>query len=73
MIGFFAELDGDDSVTLQEEELAEAVWFTREEIPVQMNSVSLSLDKSGGVTLESVAPCFRRKIYLHFNWNFHHF
>ena len=32
MIGYFAELDGDDRITLQESELAEARWFTREEI-----------------------------------------
>lgn len=49
MIGFFAELDGDDSVTLQEEELAEAVWFAREEIPVQMNSVSLGYELTEAV------------------------
>lgn len=33
MIGFYAELDGDDSICLQEDELAEAGWYTREEIP----------------------------------------
>ena len=32
MIGFTAELDGDDTIRLQEEELSEAGWFTREEI-----------------------------------------
>lgn len=33
MIGFFAELDGDDKITLQEDELSEAGWYTRDEIP----------------------------------------
>ena len=33
MIGFFAELDGDDSIRLQDGELSEAGWFTRDEIP----------------------------------------
>ncbi len=33
MIGFFAELDGDDTIRLQEDELSEAGWYTREEIP----------------------------------------
>lgn len=33
MIGFFAELDGDDTVSLEENELAEAVWLSRDEIP----------------------------------------
>ena len=32
MIGFFAELDGDDKIRLQEDELSEAGWYTREEI-----------------------------------------
>jgi NAD+ diphosphatase len=33
LAGFFAELDGDDKVTLQEDELALAVWKNRENIP----------------------------------------
>lgn len=32
MIGFVADLDGDDAIHLQEDELSEAGWFTREEI-----------------------------------------
>ena len=36
MIGFFAELDGDDTIKLQETELSEAGWFTRDEIPDDM-------------------------------------
>ena len=33
MIGYWAELDGSDTITLQEEELKEAGWFTADEIP----------------------------------------
>lgn len=33
MIGFTAELDGDDTITLQESELSEGGWFSRDEIP----------------------------------------
>lgn len=33
MIGFFAELDGDDTIRLEEDELSEAGWYTKEEIP----------------------------------------
>ncbi len=33
MIGFFAELDGDDTIRLEEDELSEAGWYRREEIP----------------------------------------
>ena len=33
MIGYWAELDGSDKITLQEDELKEAGWFTPDEIP----------------------------------------
>ena len=32
MIGFTAELDGDDTIRLQEEELSEAGWYTRDQM-----------------------------------------
>lgn len=32
MIGFVADLDGEDTIRLEEEELAEAGWYTRDEI-----------------------------------------
>ena len=32
MVGFTAELDGNDTICLEEEELCEAGWFTRDEI-----------------------------------------
>ncbi len=33
LVGFFADLDGDNTVTLDREELAEADWFTKEDMP----------------------------------------
>ena len=33
MIGFFADLDGDDKIRVQEDELSEAGWYHRDEIP----------------------------------------
>ncbi|MCR5735802.1 MAG: NAD(+) diphosphatase [Lachnospiraceae bacterium] len=33
MIGYTAELDGDDTITMQESELSEASWYTRDEVP----------------------------------------
>lgn len=41
MVGFFAELDGSDAIRLQEDELSEAGWYTREQIPddTVMNSI----------------------------------
>lgn len=41
MIGFFAELDGDDSIRLQEDELSEAGWYHRDEIPEDVSSISV--------------------------------
>ena len=41
MIGFFAELDGDDAIRLQEDELSEAGWYRRDEIPEDVSSISV--------------------------------
>jgi NAD+ diphosphatase len=42
LAGFFAELDGDDTITLEEEELSVGVWVNREDIPKQDESISLT-------------------------------
>lgn len=42
LFGFFADLDGDDSITLDENELAVAEWFTRDEMPVKADGFSLT-------------------------------
>lgn len=42
LFGFFAELDGSAKITLDEEELALAEWFEREEIPVTEKHISLT-------------------------------
>lgn len=41
-LGYYCELDGDDAVTLQREELAEARWFPREEVPVPEDRASIT-------------------------------
>ena len=41
-MGFFAELDGEDAITLDTSELATAGWFTREEAPAQLLNISLT-------------------------------
>lgn len=40
--GFFVKLDGSSSVRLDRDELAEAVWLTRDEIPPQNTGVSIT-------------------------------
>ena len=42
LMGFFADLDGDDIVTLDRNELCEAVWFDREHLPKEDNTLSLT-------------------------------
>lgn len=42
LLGFFAELDGTDEITLDTSELAEAGWFTRDEITLEDDSISLT-------------------------------
>lgn len=42
LMGFFCELDGSDRITLQDDELSEAVWFPRAEIPSDHSSISLT-------------------------------
>lgn len=53
LCGFFAEVDGDITVTLQTDELALAEWFTRDEIVLQPDNLSLTREmmmvfKNGG-------------------------
>ncbi|QSX08543.1 NAD(+) diphosphatase [Alkalibacter rhizosphaerae] len=42
LAGFFAALDGDDAITLQEDELALAVWMDRKDIPPEELKISLT-------------------------------
>ena len=59
LMGFFAELDGDDTITLDTNELAEAGWFTPKEIDLEDDHLSLTremilLFKNGGIA--SLSP-----------------
>ena len=42
LVGFFARLKGDSSITLQEDELSFADWYRRDEIDVEPDDVSLT-------------------------------
>ncbi len=44
LVGFFAELDGDDTITLDEYELAEAMWTRRGDIEPISSTVSLTAE-----------------------------
>ena len=41
MLAFSADLDGDDTIKIQESELKEARWFKREDVPVLENHISV--------------------------------
>lgn len=42
LCGFFCDVDGDTSITLDTEELALGQWFEREDIPVEDDGISLT-------------------------------
>ena len=42
LFGFFAELDGSDKITVEEDELSEAGWFYRSEVPEDLAHLSLT-------------------------------
>lgn len=42
LMGFVCELDGSERITLQEDELAEAGWFARDELPEDYSHISLT-------------------------------
>lgn len=44
LVGFFARLDGDNTVVLADGELAEGTWFSREEIPVNNEEIALTAE-----------------------------
>ncbi len=42
MLGFFAELDGSDEICMQESEIADAKWFTRDTMPVTDSPIDIT-------------------------------
>ena len=42
LLGFYCDLDGDNSITLQESELSVGTWVDRTSLPIQQNTLSLT-------------------------------
>ena len=42
LMGFYAQLDGDDAITIEEDELSEGQWFHRDSIPADYSPISLT-------------------------------
>lgn len=51
LLGFFAELEGDDTIQLDAEELSLAEWFTRDDLPSTDSDISLT---------NEMIECFRK-------------
>ena len=49
LFGFYAELDGDDHLTVQEDELSEAVWVDRHDVPEDTTGFSLTAEMIAAV------------------------
>lgn len=47
LLGYFAELDGDDQISLDEAELSTAQWFERQDIPMEDDGFSLTSEMMG--------------------------
>ena len=43
LVGFWAEVDGDDAIRVDHEELKEARWFGRDEIPLERTGDRVSM------------------------------
>jgi NAD+ diphosphatase len=71
MLGFVARLDGDPSITLDPVEMAEAGWFTREEIRRAADwtdDLTTPMDVSDGVRLRGIPPHFSISRFLIDRW-----
>lgn len=42
LLGFWCEVDGNDNITMDEEELSVAEWITRDDIPTEYDGISLT-------------------------------
>jgi NAD+ diphosphatase len=68
MIGFTARLDGDPSITLDPHEMAEAAWFTREEIGRAAGWTDSGSAPDPDVLLRGVSPRLSISRYLIDEW-----
>jgi NAD+ diphosphatase len=68
MVGFFARLDGDSSITLDPVEMAEAAWFTRDEIQQAADWTDEDLAPEPGRQLRGISPQFSISRFLIDRW-----
>jgi NAD+ diphosphatase len=68
MLGFTAVLDGDAAITLDEVEMADAGWFTRDEVRRAADWTDESLEPATGTRLRAIPPRFSISRYLIDRW-----
>ncbi len=54
LIGFFCEVDGEPTIHIDNNELSEAVWMKRKDIPIQDTHVSLTSKMMEAFRIEKV-------------------
>lgn len=42
--GFFAEVDGNSQIHLDEKELSKGIWVSRDELPHELNDISITYE-----------------------------
>jgi NAD+ diphosphatase len=68
MLGFFARLDGDPAIHLDPVEMAEAGWFTREQIRAAADWTDEQLPAEPGRRLQAIPPRLSISRYLIDHW-----
>ncbi len=68
MIGFFARLDGDAAITLDPVEMAEAAWFTRDEVADAARWTDTDGEADPGRRLRGISPKLSISRFLIDQW-----
>jgi NAD+ diphosphatase len=68
MLGFIARLDGDSSITLDPVEMAEAGWFTRDDVRQARDWTDQDLPAIEGTRLRAIPPRLSISRYLIDQW-----
>ena len=68
MLGFIARLDGDPSITLDASEMAEANWFTRDEVARAADWTDEQFEADPSRQLRAIPPHFSISRYLIDRW-----
>jgi NAD+ diphosphatase len=68
MVGFVARLDGDAAITLDPVEMAEAGWFTRDEVRQARDWIDGDIPPIEGSRLRAIPPHLSISRYLIDRW-----